>query len=52
MGVISEWGQWVWSMGVVCVVNGSSGCGQCSGPVDVVTVSGQWVVDMLFTSHE
>ena len=34
-------------------MHGPSGCGQCIGPVNVVTVSsgcGQWVVGILLTS--
>ena len=30
-------------------MGGDSGCGQCMGPVDVVTGCGQRVVDILFT---
>ena len=37
-------------VGPVGVVTGSSGCDQWVGPSDVVTGCGQWVVDIMFVS--
>ena len=37
-------------IGPVFVVTGASGCDQWVGSMGVVTVCGQWVVDLLFTS--